>query len=114
MKSNAGEVIKALHRESGITQKSVAEKLGISNQAYDSYMTHEVRFDTFLKIVEELGYHLEVRKGALGYVAIRGDSCEDCVYKKTANADVVLDFYKDEREEFDARKVVKRRGNVNG
>lgn len=82
MKSNIGEVISALHRESGITQKEIADKFGISKQAYDSYLTHEVRSDIFLKIVDALGYHVEIRPGRTGMVEIKRINCEDCVQRQ--------------------------------
>lgn len=93
--SNTGEILRALHNESGITQSEVAGKLGITHQAYSGYMDREVGLDTFMAIVDALGYHIEIRPGRTGCVEIKRE------YDKVVdlNEDIrreEVDFYGDE------------------
>ena len=94
--STTGEVLELLHKKSGITKTSMAEKLGISMTAYRGYFERDMRVDTFLKVVDALGYHLEIRPGATGLVQIREDSCEKCEFRRFAEqteGDLIVDFF---------------------
>lgn len=94
--SNAGEVLKILHRISGVTKYGMAEKLGISNTAYHEYFKREVRMDTFLKVVDAMGYHMEIRPGATGLIEFRENSCENCEFRRfveNTEGELVVDFY---------------------
>ena len=98
--SNAGEILEMLHRISGITKYSMAEKLGISRTGYQSYFDHEMRMDTFLKVVDALGYHMEIRPGATGVIGFRDDSCETCEFRRfveQTEGELIVDFYPDKK-----------------
>lgn len=92
--SNTGEILKALHKETGISQNEIALKLKVTSQAYSQYLTREISMDRFMAIVDALGYHIEIRPGRTGYVEIKRE------YGKVVdlNEDIrkeVLDFYGD-------------------
>lgn len=86
--SNTGEILMALHRETGISQSEIAGKMKITKQAYNTYMTREVGLDTFMAIVDALGYHIEIRPGRTGTVDIKRE------YDKVV--DLNEDTFKDE------------------
>lgn len=96
--SNAGEVLETMHRMSGITKQAMAEKIGVSRTAYQEYFKREMRFDTFLKVVDAMGYHMEIRPGATGLIEFRENSCENCEFKRfveQTEGELIVDFYPD-------------------
>lgn len=100
--SMTGEVLERLHVMSGITKKAMAEKLGISMTGYRSYFEHDMRIDTFLKVVDAMGYHLEIRPGATGLIEFRESSCEKCSFKRfveQTEGELVVDFFPDVEKE---------------
>lgn len=100
--ATTGEVLDMLHRLTKITKKSMAEKLGISRTAYLSYFDHDMRVDTFLKVVDAMGYHIEVRPGATGLVEFRDNSCEKCEFRRyveQTEGDLIVDFFPEAKGE---------------
>lgn len=61
--SVAGNIIKELHRVTGIPKAMVARDLKMVRTDYMAKLRREMRFDTFLKIVDDMGYRVEVLKG---------------------------------------------------
>lgn len=99
--STTGEVLETLHWITGIRKVSMAEKLGISMTGYRSYFEHDMRVDTFLKVVDALGWHLEVRPGATGMIQIRDtDKCETCEFRRfveQTEGELIVDFYPEKK-----------------
>ena len=98
--TNAGEIIDALHKLTGMSKQKMAEELGISRTAYQSYFEHDMRMDTFLKVVGKFGYHIEVRPVDTGLVEFRDNSCENCEFRRfveNTRGDIVVDFYPDKK-----------------
>ncbi len=58
-------ILRKLIKEADITQQELADKLGITRQALNQVLTRNeygVRYETFLRIIEALGYELVLRK----------------------------------------------------
>lgn len=58
-------ILRKLISEADITQQALADKIGITRQALNQVLTRNeygVRYETFLRIIDALGYELVLRK----------------------------------------------------
>ena len=62
---NASDIVRKAMKVDGITQKELATTLGLSSQqAFGNMLTRQkgMRIDNFVKIMNEMGYEIVVRK----------------------------------------------------
>lgn len=58
-------ILRTLISEEGVTQQELANRIGVSRQALSQILNRNefgIRYETFLRIVEALGYELVLRK----------------------------------------------------
>jgi len=70
--SVAGNILKELHRITGIPKAMVARDLRMKRTGYLQHLRSDMRFLTWLKVVDDLGYCVKIEKGDGDVIMIDG------------------------------------------
>lgn len=69
--SVAGEILNEVHNLTGIAKKDVARDLGLSSSNYVQNFSRDMRLTTFLRALDDLGYHIAgIEKGRSEYIRV--------------------------------------------
>lgn len=101
MKEDIVTLIKSIKKNSGLSNREIAAKMGITEKRMSTLTSQgDMKLSNFIKLLEITGMQMEISPAIDELVSIRvcqKNKCNECAYKKIAETVDTADVHLDEQ-----------------